>query len=82
MVHVRPRPSRLDPTLLEAWCDECRAHVELAPAHVAAFRAEHAHTGLGDAFARLSQALGVTPCGGCKKRAAALNAAVPRVPWR
>jgi len=29
--------------------------------------------GLGDAVARVSRTFGVTPCGGCKRRAAALN---------
>jgi hypothetical protein len=29
--------------------------------------------GLGDAVKRVSYALGITPCGGCERRAAALN---------
>jgi hypothetical protein len=30
-------------------------------------------TGLGDAIKRATYALGIKPCGGCEKRAAALN---------
>ena len=29
--------------------------------------------GLGDAIKRMTYALGIKPCGGCEKRAAALN---------
>jgi hypothetical protein len=29
--------------------------------------------GLGDAIKRVSYAFGITPCGGCERRAAALN---------
>jgi hypothetical protein len=29
--------------------------------------------GLGDAIKRITHALGIKPCGGCEKRAAALN---------
>lgn len=29
--------------------------------------------GLGDAIKRVSYAMGIKPCGGCEKRAAALN---------
>lgn len=29
--------------------------------------------GLGDAFKRVTYAMGIKPCGGCEKRAAALN---------
>jgi hypothetical protein len=29
--------------------------------------------GLGDAVKRMTYAIGITPCGGCEKRAAALN---------
>jgi hypothetical protein len=29
--------------------------------------------GLGDAIKRVTYAMGIKPCGGCKKRAAALN---------
>lgn len=29
--------------------------------------------GLGDAIKRVTYAMGITPCGGCEKRAAALN---------
>lgn len=32
--------------------------------------------GLGDAVKKLTQAVGVRPCGGCARRAAALNRAV------
>jgi len=34
-------------------------------------------TGLGDAIARVTMAVGIKPCGGCKKRQAALNRLVP-----
>jgi len=30
-------------------------------------------TGLGDAIKRATYAMGIKPCGGCEKRAAALN---------
>jgi hypothetical protein len=36
------------------------------------FSADEA-VGLGDAIARVTQAIGITPCDGCKRRAAALN---------
>lgn len=36
--------------------------------------------GLGDTVARLTAAVGIKPCGGCKKRQAALNALVPYSP--
>ena len=29
--------------------------------------------GLGDAIKRVTYAMGITPCGGCEKRAASLN---------
>jgi hypothetical protein len=37
--------------------------------------------GLGDAAKRLTAAFGVKPCGGCKKRAEAMNERVRLVPW-
>lgn len=33
--------------------------------------------GLGDTIAKVTKAVGIKPCGGCKKRQAALNKAVP-----
>jgi len=36
------------------------------------FAAEEA-VGLGDAITRVTQAIGIRPCDGCKRRAAALN---------
>jgi hypothetical protein len=36
------------------------------------FVSEH-DVGLGDAIKRVSYAFGITPCGGCERRAAALN---------
>jgi hypothetical protein len=36
------------------------------------FVAEH-DVGLGDAIRRATSALGIRPCGGCQRRAAALN---------
>jgi hypothetical protein len=33
--------------------------------------------GLGDTIAKITKALGIKPCGGCKKRQAALNKLVP-----
>ena len=33
--------------------------------------------GLGDAIARATTAVGIRPCGGCKKRQEALNRLVP-----
>lgn len=40
------------------------------------FRQCHSR-GLGDSVARVTSALGITPCGGCKQRQAALNRLVP-----
>lgn len=37
-------------------------------------------TGLGDAIAAVTSAVGIKPCGGCKKRQAALNKLVPFTP--
>ena len=34
-------------------------------------------TGLGDTIAKATKAIGIKPCGGCKKRQAALNKLVP-----
>ena len=34
-------------------------------------------TGLGDTIAKATKAVGIKPCGGCKKRQAALNKLVP-----
>jgi len=34
-------------------------------------------TGLGDTIAKATSAIGIKPCGGCKKRQAALNKLVP-----
>lgn len=36
--------------------------------------------GLGDVIASATKALGIKPCGGCKKRQNALNKAVPFKP--
>lgn len=33
--------------------------------------------GLGDTIAQATKAIGIKPCGGCKKRQAKLNATVP-----
>lgn len=33
--------------------------------------------GLGDTVAKVTAAIGITPCGGCKQRQAALNRLVP-----
>ena len=38
--------------------------------------------GLGDAVKKFTNALGVRPCGGCEKRAAALNRWIAFSPWR
>ena len=34
-------------------------------------------TGLGDTIAKITKAVGIKPCGGCKKRQAALNKIAP-----
>ena len=34
-------------------------------------------TGLGDTIAKATKAIGIKPCGGCKKRQAALNEKFP-----
>jgi hypothetical protein len=38
--------------------------------------------GLGDVIARITSAAGISPCGGCRRRAQALNAWVSFVPRR
>ncbi|NUS13917.1 MAG: hypothetical protein HOY69_21350 [Streptomyces sp.] len=38
--------------------------------------------GLGDAIGRATHAVGITPCGGCRKRARALNRRVVVTGWR
>ena len=38
--------------------------------------------GLGQAIAKATQAVGVKPCGGCKKRAEAMDKQVVFSPWR
>ena len=37
------------------------------------FLIDQEEIGLGDAIKRLTYAMGIKPCGGCEKRAAALN---------
>ena len=37
--------------------------------------------GLGDAVKKFTNMLGVKPCGGCEKRAAALNRWIAFSPW-
>jgi pantoate kinase len=49
----------------------------ITPAERAARRKGQPWTGLGDVIASATKALGVRPCGGCAKRQAALNKAVP-----
>jgi hypothetical protein len=39
-------------------------------------------TGLGDAVAQLTRAIGVKPCEPCKQRQARLNRALQLNPWR
>jgi hypothetical protein len=39
-------------------------------------------TGLGDAIKRVTYAMGIKPCGGCEKRAAALNRWARFTPYR
>ena len=41
-----------------------------------------ADVGLGDVIKRATSQLGVTPCGGCSQRAAALNRWVTFTGWR
>ena len=38
---------------------------------------QHKPVGLGDTVAAVTTAAGIKPCGGCKKRQAALNKATP-----
>ncbi|MGH8906519.1 MAG: hypothetical protein ACRD0K_08380 [Egibacteraceae bacterium] len=38
--------------------------------------------GLGDVVKRATSAVGVRPCGGCARRAAALNRRIVFTPWR
>lgn len=42
-------------------------------ARIPGFAHESAETGLGDALTRVTTAVGIRPCGGCARRAAALN---------
>jgi hypothetical protein len=42
-------------------------------ARIPGFAREGAETGLGDALTRVTAAVGIRPCGGCTRRAAALN---------
>jgi len=42
----------------------------------------HQSVGLGDAVARMTQAFGVKPCGGCQQRKEALNRRVQLNPYR
>lgn len=37
--------------------------------------------GLGDAIKRITYAVGITPCGGCERRAAALNRRLAFTGW-
>ena len=37
----------------------------------------HESKGLGDTIAKMTKAIGIQPCGGCKKRQEALNKALP-----
>lgn len=46
------------------------------PAAKAALRRMESR-GLGDTIAKITSAVGIKPCGGCKKRQAALNRMVP-----
>ena len=38
-------------------------------------------TGLGDAIAQATSAVGIRPCGGCKERAQNLNRRIVLSPW-
>lgn len=40
-------------------------------------KAKAVQPGLGDALAAATKSVGIKPCGGCKKRQAALNKATP-----
>ncbi|AYL35504.1 hypothetical protein CNQ36_08700 [Streptomyces fungicidicus] len=56
--------------------DPCGARRHDRPRHrarIPGFAREGAEIGLGDAVTRLTTAVGVRPCGGCGRRAEALN---------
>jgi len=44
---------------------------------VAVLRVRRPSKGLGDTIAKVTEAVGIKPCGGCKKRQARLNKLVP-----
>lgn len=50
---------------------------KLARQRAARARCAGASRGLGDSVARVTSAVGIPPCGGCKERQAALNRWVP-----
>jgi len=54
------------PTMSEK--PERRPHIDPAP---------RLSRGLGDTIAKATKAIGITPCGGCKQRQAALNKLIP-----
>ena len=51
--------------------------VELTDEAAATIRREYRMRGLGDAVARVTGAVGVRPCAGCKRRQQKLNELVP-----
>ena len=69
-----------------AHCRACRTDPDWAGRVVGAreFECPHGVTadnlpsrGLGDTIAKLTNAVGIKPCGGCKKRAEKLNRLIP-----
>lgn len=65
----------------EKWvCRVCRRSVKArsaTPPNRNCIAADQPSRGLGDTIAKLTTAIGIKPCGGCKKRQAALNAMFP-----
>ena len=55
----------------------CLERDETPPPRTPAWNVKQPSRGLGDTVAKITTKLGIKPCGGCKKRQAALNKAVP-----
>jgi hypothetical protein len=65
------------------WRQLCKDAIEkfrTAVAEAAPAQPKQKSRGLGDTIARLTKAVGIKPCGGCKSRQAALNKLVPYRP--
>lgn len=57
----------------EAMQNHERAQGRSLRVRIPGFLKEDEEVGLGDAIKRVTYSIGIRPCGGCEKRAAALN---------